>query len=147
MEPQRKYKMSEAEKERNRIVQDRVVYATRFLHIPTLEKLGMLENMQYFLANVGLGDFLQRSAPTYPELSRQFISTFTMEKEDHVCIGVTFKFNKVKYTLDYHELQEAFGVTLNPSVNWWDPVPAPDLCEFWQTATGSELHAGGEYSN
>ena len=144
MDATRKYKMTDREKTRYEIVKNREVFATRFLHIPTLERLGMLESMQSFLDHAGIGNLLGRCAKTYPELTRQFVATFTTESEDHACIGLRFKFNKRKYTVNFSQLQEAFGVSLNPSDQWWDGPPTQDLVDFWRAATGSSFRTRGE---
>ena len=106
--------MNESEKERYELVRKRRVFPTKLFDKPTLEDLGMLECTMQCLENAGLGNFIDRYAPSYDELCWQFLATFRCHLEDHALTHLTFKYEEREYSVSVDQMQDALGVTKLP---------------------------------
>ena len=66
------------------------------------------------LEHAGLGNFIDRFAPSYDELCWQFLATFRCHLEDHTITHLTFKYEEKEYSVSVDQMRDALGVTKLP---------------------------------
>ena len=106
----------------------RGIVQTHFFDVPTLQALELFDCTQSLFENGGLGEFLEKSALTYPRYLLEFLSTLEQENE-----SITCRLNDVERALSFEELRVIFGVSKIPTEGW--QVVGTRHFDFWHDIT------------
>ena len=141
----RPHGMNSIQKKKWAALSSRKFVRTIFFHEPTLQSLGMAHSARKLLVNGGIGDFIGKSAPTYPSLVKEFLATIVYRPTD-----ILFRLQGREYEMSKEQLAHIFGVTAAPTIGWIDVskglIEGP--VQFWIDATRVPFDAHkGQYNH
>lgn len=82
----------------------------KYVHIPTLQSLGILDEVQSLMSSLGIWDYCTRPFPAYRTLTIEFLSTINTDDERMV----TYYLDGAKYSITLVDLNHIMGFPNNP---------------------------------
>ena len=111
----------------------------------------MLACVTMCLNQCGLGGFLGKATPAYPELCFQFIASFRWvsreEGDDSFLRKITFSYNGREHSLSRRMIHEALGITKKPTPGWSNGLQETEMFAFWRAATRRNFRTGHEVNS
>ena len=134
--------MSSNQKKRWNDLEGRDILSTKFFDVPTLRVLDFEPTVHQLLEKGGLREFVDKNAPTYPSLVREFFSTLKAREVG----GIDFRLRGRAYHSDRDRFARAFGVSAE-ATEYWYRIPKATTTDFWHGATGRVMRPkAGEYN-
>ena len=135
--------MNRNQKERWTALNTRNFFVTKFFHEPTLRLLQMDACTRQLLEHGGLGGFLEKNAPTYPSLCKEFLATLSVGRT-----SIEFRLLGRGHELSKVRLAEILGVTAAPTAGWLDVCKGEGPVAFWVASTRVPFEAKkGQYKS
>ncbi|CAM8984884.1 unnamed protein product [Rhodiola kirilowii] len=129
-------KRSRSERERDKIASRRCV-TNRYIDVPTLERIGLHDQVVEILHSCGWTGLLEMRDVTYPDLVREFISEFEFLDEDEDQEGMfRFKVRNLEIEMTLGDVRELFGW---PAEGQAGTPPLEDAVLAWKEITGGEV--------
>ena len=118
-------------------------FQTKFFHEPTLRMLEMDVCTRQLLVHGGLGDFLDKNAPTYSGLVKEFLATLSVRST-----SIEFRLLGREFTRTKERVGQLFGVTAAPTAGWFDVSKGEGPVAFWLAVTRVPFEAKkGQYNS
>ena len=132
-----KLKLHGSEKDYALMVEERDFVTTKFFDDWALNELGLDGPVYGMLAHGGLADFGTRTAKSYPLMTKEFLATLKVHRDDAGTVRtITFRFRNNTLSFDREDMASCFGVSSQPSAGWTDEYVGNQPVLWWHTVTG-----------
>jgi hypothetical protein len=102
------------------ILRSKRVIQPKYVHIPTLQSLGILDEVQSLMSSLGIWDYCTSPFPAYRTLTYEFLSTLHMENDDLL----QYYLDGREYQITLAELSNLMGFIHKPEATQvpnWEP--------------------------